>query len=215
MFEAALEEEEEEQEEEEEKEQRKPPTSGKTRVRVRSAPSPSKKMFVPTKLEPFQMTLREEERRHDMELALSVLPPGPKKPGQEQEQFHAIPLPKHIKERRYERIVEESEKRKARAKEEATERMQKSMRPFSFVVREEEKMKRLQRSNSSPNLGPAKPYFEASPFPAAIFTDYAEEQRKERDNYRSIQRKLRQDLLLSKAAFPPRMESEMIRFTEI
>merc|ERR1719264_1110264 len=34
---------------------------------------------------------------------------------------------------------------------------------------------------------------------------------KERLNYRAIQRKLRQDLLLAKSSFPPRMESEMIR----
>ena len=35
----------------------------------------------------------------------------------------------------------------------------------------------------------------------------------ERLNYRAIQRKLRQDLLLAKSSFPPRMESEMIRWS--
>ena len=89
----------------------------------------------------------------------------------------------------------------------------------------------MKRSDSSPNLRggkSAKAGFEAQPFPENIFTDFAEEQMKvlrdfgenfltlgspvqERLNYRAIQRKLRQDLLLEKSAFPPRMGSEMIR----
>ena len=101
-------------------------------------------------------------------------------------------------------------------------------------LREEERVKALKRSDSSPNLrggvasSAGKPFFEAQPFPENIFTDFAEEQMKvwmlsperrqyrriilqERLNYRAIQRKLRQDLLLAKSSFPPRMESEMIR----
>ena len=37
---------------------------------------------------------------------------------------------------RYRRIMERSEERKARAKEEGREKMEKTMKPFSFVVGE-------------------------------------------------------------------------------
>ena len=203
------------EEKEHKKEEKKEKTEEEYRVRkarIRSAPASPRRSFVATVPEPFQMTLREEGRRKEQEIALSVITQGPAKPSKhEQEQFRAIALPDHVKEARYQKIIDNQEKKKIRAKEEAVERMQKSMKPFSFAVREEEKMARLQRSGSSPELRPAKPYFEASPFPEAIFTDYASEQMKERENYRNIQRKLRQDLLLSKASFPPRMQSDMIR----
>ena len=49
-------------------------------------------------------------------------------------------------------------------------------------MREEERLKALKRSDSSPNLRgggtSAKPLFEAQPFPENIFTDFAEEQMK-------------------------------------
>ena len=42
----------------------------------------------------------------------------------------------HIFLIRYRRIMERSEERKARAKEEGREKMEKTMKPFSFVVGE-------------------------------------------------------------------------------
>ena len=65
-------------------------------------------------------------------------------------------------------------------------------------LREEERVKALKRSDSSPNLrggvasSAGKPFFEAQPFPENIFTDFAEEQMKvwmllpERSQYRRI-----------------------------
>ena len=187
--------------------------SMKRRTRPRSAPPPKK--FNPTVPEPFEMTKREEKKRKERELALQFLAeniPNKEDLKTESKQFRAIEMPEHIKEKRYEKIIKSQEEKKKRAKEEAFTEMQKKMKPFRFVEREEQKYKMI-RSDSTPNLQVpcAKLDFEATPFPEHIFTDYAEEQKKERENYRNIQKKLRQEMLLKKASYPPRMETDMIK----
>lgn len=88
-------------EKEDEKERREGcDTGGGRRVRVGSAPQSRK--FAPTVVEPFGMTVREEERRKAQELAFAAAALTPKverkvKTSQE-EQFKAIPMPDHIKD---------------------------------------------------------------------------------------------------------------------
>ena len=185
----------------------------KQRARPRSAPPPKK--FNPTVPEPFEMTKREEKKIKERELALQYVsnPVENKEESKKcSQQFKAIEMPDHVKEKRYENILKLQEERRRVAKEEAYTEMQKKMKPFSFVQREENKYKMV-RSDSTPNLRAScnKPDFEATPFPEHIFTNFAEEQKKERENYRNIQKKLRQEMLLKKAAYPPRMESDMIK----
>ena len=51
--------------------------------------------------------------------------------------------------------------------------------------------------------------FKAKPFPKSIFTDFAYEQIREDERYRSIRKALRQKALLSSSKLPPRMQEEM------
>ena len=170
------------------------------------------KQFVPTVPQPFEMTLREDKKREERELANKLLQSseaGKSKNIKIIEHFKAIEMPSHVKEKRYEKLVKKQEKKQT--KEEIFLKMKDKIKPFSFVLREEKKA--LKRSNSSPNLKctNCKTEFQANPFPAGLFTDFAQEQKQERENYREIQRKLRQEILLKNSSYPPRMGSEFIK----
>ena len=171
------------------------------------------KKFVPTVPEPFAMTIREDNRRK--EILNSKIPEQDMmdviKDKKEFDHFKAIEMPKHVLEKRYEKIMKKQEKRRLRAKEEAMEDLKSLFKPFSFVEREELKNE-MRRSDSVPNLhSNIKDAFEAKPFPEHLFTDFAYEQQKERQNYREIQKKLRQELLLKSSNYPPRMSADFIR----
>ena len=170
--------------------------------------------FVPTVPEPFQMTVREEGKRRERQLAKQFLNQGKldeMKPMKNTKQFRAIEMPSHVKEKRYEKLIKRQENRKKQTKEEIYQEIKSKIKPFSFVLREEQKT--LKRSNSSPNLKctNCNTDFRANPFPQHLFTDFANEQKQERENYREIQKKLRQEILLKNSSFPPRMDSELMK----
>ena len=170
------------------------------------------KQFVPTVPQPFEMTLREDKKREEKELANHFLQSSEAEKSKNIkniEHFKAIEMPSHVKEKRYEKLVKKQEKKQT--KEEIFLKMKDKIKPFSFVLREEKKV--LKRSNSSPNLKctNCKTEFQANPFPAGLFTDFAQEKKQERENYREIQRKLRQEILLKNSSYPPRMGSEFIK----
>ena len=183
-------------------------------VRVKVHKKKKMKYFVPTVPEPFEMTVREETKRRERELARQYV-------GQSKledtnnlkniEHFKAIEMPSHVKEKRYEKLVEKQEKKKKQTKEEIYLEIKNKIKPFSFVLREEKKS--LKRSNSSPNLkcSNCNTDFRANPFPEHLFTDFAQEQKQERENYREIQKKLRQEFLLKNSSFPPRMGTDFIK----
>ena len=196
---------EEDEEDEEEKEEQDEATQ---RVLKKKEVKP----FVPTVPQPFEMTVREDKKREERELANQFLQPSEAEKSKNIkiiEHFKAIEMPSHVKEKRYEKLVKKQEKKQT--KEEIYLEMKDKIKPFSFVLREEKKA--LKRSNSSPNLKctNCKTEFQANPFPASLFTDFAQEQKQERENYREIQRKLRQEILLKNSAYPPRMGSEFIK----
>ena len=75
-------------------------TGGSRRARVRVGSAPQTRKFAPTVVEPFGMTVREEERRKAQELALAAVAPKEerKEKTSQEEQFKAIPMPDHIKD---------------------------------------------------------------------------------------------------------------------
>ena len=184
----------------------------KTPTNKRSPPLAKK--FIPTVPEPFEMTIREDNKRRERLLAIqSGIIENLKKPeiktiNCEEEQFRAIEMPSHVLENRYEKIVKMQQKKKKRAKEAAEKKVRETIRPFKFAEREEQK-NNLRRSDSVPNLKiNCQKDFQANPFPEHLFTDFAYEQQRERAHYREIQRKLRQEMLLKNSNFPPRMASD-------
>ena len=183
----------------------------------RRSPEPPPRKFEPTIPEPFEMTIREDNKRKDTLLALQVLKEKfneehdkVEKPSEKH--FRAIEVPDHVRENRYEKLVKHQEKKRKKAKEEAKKDLEKKIQPFSFVEREERKIE-LRRSDSVPNLKVHnnQKHFQAHPFPEHLFTDFANEQQKERENYREIQKKLRQEMLMKKSSFPPRMSAEFLK----
>ena len=193
--------------------------TGEENKRIHNKLQPPAKKF-PTVPEPFEMTIREEEKLRERILALRLvddnsnnMQPGKQSPSRF-EHFKAIEMPSHVRENRYEKMIRRQEKRRLKAKEEASRELMKKIQPFSFVEREERK-NILRRSDSVPNMKTScnqkENIFQANPFPEHLFTDYAYEQQKEKENYREIQKKLRQELLLKKSYLPPRMEAEFLK----
>ena len=65
------------------------------------------------------------------------------------------------------------------------------------------------RSRSEPNMERRETLeMSAKPFPAHIFTDRAYQRMREDEEFRALQRNLRQRALMSEAKLPPRMETE-------
>ena len=172
----------------------------------------------PTVPEPFEMTKREEEKLKQRVLALNLLsthtdgnsnflkPESPR-----YEHFKAIEMPDHVREKRYEKMLRRQENKRLKAKEEASRELLMKIKPFSFVEREERK-NNLKRSDSVPNMKTSNQNdFQANPFPEHLFTDFAYEQQKEKENYREIQKKLRQEMLLKKSDFPPRIKADFLK----
>ena len=176
---------------------------------------PLAKKFIPTVPEPFDMTIREDNKRRERLLAIQTgviekfnKPDESNTINRDPEHFRAIEMPSHVLEKRYEKIVKLQQQRRKRAKEEAEKKIRETIRPFKFAEREEQK-NMLRRSDSVPNLKiNCQKEFQANPFPEHLFTDFAYEQQRERDHYREIQRKLRQEMLLKNSNFPPRMASD-------
>ena len=175
--------------------------------------SPEAKVYVPTIPEPFEMTIREDNKRKERLLAIQTgllanTNGQDEKSTTANEHFRAIEMPSHVLEKRYEKIIKKQEMKRKKAKEEAQLETQKKIKPFRFAEREEQK-KYLKRSDSVPNLKMnCTKDFQANPFPEHLFTDFAYEQQKERENYREIQKKLRQEMLLKNSNFPPRMAAD-------
>ena len=181
-------------------------------IRRSPPPAPAKK-FIPTIPEPFEMTIREENKRKEKLLSVQTglienLNKPESKSNKHNDQFRAIEMPSHVLENRYEQIVKMQQKKKKRAKEEAKKKIQETIRPFKFAEREEKKND-LRRSDSVPNLKiNCQKDFQANPFPEHLFTDFMNEQQRERESYRDIKKKLRQEMLLKNSNFPPRMASD-------
>jgi hypothetical protein len=70
----------------------------------------------------------------------------------------------------------------------------------------------MRRVRSAPNINQQQRssdgVLKAKPYPAHIFTDHAYEKMREDEKFRTMQRQIRQQALLSGARLPPRMETE-------
>ena len=65
----------------------------------------------------------------------------------------------------------------------------------------------MKRSQSTSDLYVSSKRIKPKPFPAHIFTNFAREKMREEENYRQMQKELRNKELLKKSKLPPRMRS--------
>ena len=101
--------------------------------------------------------------------------------------FKAKPVPKHVKQNLLKKMIAENPQR------------------FNKMATNLESKTNLKRTQSMPtNLNEGQ--FKARPFPKTIFTDFAYEQIREDQRYRTIRKALRQKALLDSSKLPPRMQ---------
>lgn len=65
----------------------------------------------------------------------------------------------------------------------------------------------MRRSQSTSDLYVSSKRIRPKPFPAHIFTNFAREKMREEENYRKMQKELRNKELLRKSKLPPRMRN--------
>lgn len=165
---------------------------------------------------PFQMMLREAERRKrgiktrsEIELENAELRRQLEDLTECQRKFRASPVPAHIHLPLYEELKEQKEERR-RSTRDKEEQLRSSQKPFSFLERERLKKEQKQlRHQQLSNQEKVKP-FKAKPVPKSVYAAASGEQMKEEQLYRSIKIKMRAQDLLHSASVPPSMLARRI-----
>ncbi|XP_046992273.1 protein FAM161B-like [Schistocerca americana] len=156
---------------------------------------------------PFKMTLRDEEERR-LNVLRNELYEDDDKSEEEKSIFRANPVPLHTHMPLYDKIMAQQERRRKKLRKQFIAELQSQMKPFSFVVRDEER-KKLSFFRSTPDLSATgenkfKP-FRAKPVPKNLFGSHVYQKMREDEFYRSLKRKIRAEELLQSASLPPSM----------
>ncbi|XP_038569205.1 protein FAM161A [Micropterus salmoides] len=161
---------------------------------------------------PFQMMLREAERRKrgiktrsEMELENAELRRQLEELTECQRKFRASPVPAHIHLPLYEELQERNKERRRSTREREDQHLQTIQKPFSFLERErlKKEQKQLLHPQSS-DQERVKP-FKAKPVPKAVYAAASGEQMKEEQLYRSIKIQMRAEEMLHSASMPASM----------
>lgn len=155
---------------------------------------------------PFQMMLREAERRKrgiktrsEMELENAELRRQLDELTECHRKFRASPVPAHVHLPLYEEL--QDRQRRSRQREEP----QSNQKPFSFLERERLKKEQRQLQQLQPSQQEKVRPFKAKPVPKAVYAAASGEQMKEEQLYRSIKIQMRAEELLHSASMPPSM----------
>ncbi|XP_029916249.1 protein FAM161A [Myripristis murdjan] len=163
--------------------------------------------------EPFQMMLREAERRRrgiktrsEIEMENAELRRQLEELTECQRKFRASPVPAHVHLPLYEELQERDEERRRTLREREEQHLRTIQKPFSFLERErlkkekkEEELRQVQSAQEE-----VKP-FKANPVPKAVYIAASGEQMKEEQLYRSIKMQMRAKEMLCSASMPPSM----------
>ncbi|TKS68707.1 Protein FAM161A [Collichthys lucidus] len=159
---------------------------------------------------PFQMTLRDAERRKhgiktrsEIELENAELRRQLEELTECQRKFRASPVPAHVHLPLYEELQERNEERQRRMRED--QYLRTTQKPFSFLERErlkkeQKQLHHLERSDQEK----VKP-FKAKPVPKAVYAAASGDQMKEEELYRSIKTQMRAQEMLHSASMPSSM----------
>uniref|UniRef100_A0A671KZF1 Protein FAM161A n=1 Tax=Sinocyclocheilus anshuiensis TaxID=1608454 RepID=A0A671KZF1_9TELE len=168
---------------------------------------------------PFQMTLREAERRKkgiksrsEMEQENADLRRQVEELTECQRKFHASPAPAHVCLPLYEELQERDEERRRLHRDLEQQRLHTSQRPFSFLERErlkkeqkEAKLREQMLKHDREEEERRKCPFKAKPVPRTVKEAASGEQQKEEELYRAIKMQMRARELLHGASMPPSM----------
>eukprot|EP00066_Takifugu_rubripes_P021764 XP_011611030.1 PREDICTED: protein FAM161A [Takifugu rubripes] len=161
---------------------------------------------------PFQMTLRESERRRrgiktraEVEIENRELRRQLEELTECQKKFRASPVPAHVYLPQYAELQEQQ--RRMRLQE--THNLRTVPKPFSFLERE--RLKKEQKEQVCPPTDHEKfRPFKAKPVPKSVYAAGSEEHIKEELLYRSIKIHMRAQELLHSAATPPSMIAQRL-----
>ena len=161
---------------------------------------------------PFQMMLREDERRKrgiktrsEIELENADLRRQLEELTECQRKFRASPVPAHVHLPLYEELQERNEERQRRMREQEDQRLRTVQKPFSFLERERLKKEQKQQNHLKPSDKETVKPFRAKPVPKAVYAAASGEQMKEEQLYRSIKIQMRAQEMLCSASMPPSM----------
>ncbi|XP_078260878.1 protein FAM161A isoform X2 [Rhinoraja longicauda] len=170
----------------------------------------SPKITIP---EPFQMTLREDEKkqqkirsRSEMEIKNYTLRKQLEEEAECQKLFRANPAPAHTYIPLMEEIMERNEERRTFIKARSKETLLAIQKPFAFLEREEKKkeIKNMQIIDLAFSVKKTK-IFKAKPVPKYLHDQTMIDRIKEEELYRAIRMKVRAQEMLNSASLPKSM----------
>lgn len=161
---------------------------------------------------PFQMMLREDERRRrglktrsEVELENAELRRQLEELTECQKKFRASPVPAHVHLPLYEELQERNGERQRRLRPREDQHLRSVPKPFSFLERERLKKEQKQLRPPPPSDQDKIKPFKAKPVPKAVYAAATGEQMKEEQLFRSIKIQTRAEELLHSASMPPSM----------
>uniref|UniRef100_A0A3Q3XFD5 Protein FAM161A n=1 Tax=Mola mola TaxID=94237 RepID=A0A3Q3XFD5_MOLML len=161
---------------------------------------------------PFQMMLREDERRRrglktrsEVELENAELRRQLEELTECQKKFRASPVPAHVHLPLYEELQERNGERQRRLRPREDQHLRSVPKPFSFLERERLKKDQKQLRPPPPSDQDKIKPFKAKPVPKAVYAAATGEQMKEEQLFRSIKIQTRAEELLHSASMPPSM----------
>ncbi|KAJ8365865.1 hypothetical protein SKAU_G00146960 [Synaphobranchus kaupii] len=162
--------------------------------------------------EPFQMTLREADRkrrnvksRSEVELENALLRKQMAETSECRRKFRASPVPAHIYLPLYEEIAGRDRERRQLSRQRDRHFSPDSQKPFSFLERD--RRKKEEREAEIRHLPPAEEQraFRAKPVPRSVYDSTVSEQMKEDQLYRAIKMQMRAQELLHSSSLPQGM----------
>lgn len=168
--------------------------------------------------EPFQMTLRDEEKARAGLVHSSPCIQEAEHLRREKEaresaelryQFCARDVPRTTSEPRYARLCQERSQKREQARQKSMKRLQEIQEPFSFIEREkakhQEKVKRAMQLTAEHKNSSQK--FFAKAVPKQLFAREKAEQCLEEELYRQLRIRMRSEELLASSHLPPSMSN--------
>ncbi|XP_041525224.1 protein FAM161A isoform X2 [Microtus oregoni] len=169
---------------------------------------------------PFQMTVREQKRREEMQKARSGLESWQKLPKRDDDEdeaeckkkFRANPVPSCLLLPLYEDLVRQSEERRRTARERSKAELLSSQKPFKFIAREEQKQ--AVREKQLRDLFKSKrktKRFKARPVPHSVYRAAAKDKSKEEELGRNARTQSRDRELLPNSPWRCRPACRLLR----
>ncbi|GCC34121.1 hypothetical protein chiPu_0012594 [Chiloscyllium punctatum] len=170
----------------------------------------SPKITIP---QPFQMTLREAEKkkqkiksRSEIEVENQMLRKQLEEEAECQKKFRANPVPAHTYIPLLAEIIERNEERRRFVKMRSKEILMALQKPFDFLEREEKKKEIRKMQIQELDISESKPKkFKAKPVPKYLYDPTISDRIKEQELYRVIKMKVRAQETLRGASLPKGM----------